>query len=132
MATCYLASCGVPLLSADTPQIVGLSDAITCYISTAYFQPAHRLDDFLVHEAAHVFHNCKRVTVGLLETRRREWLLDIAYRKRETFAYACETYSVTAARLVGGHLQNDRQQLLLIALDVALQQRNDVSGAGQE
>src|SRR5262249_38424935 len=30
---------------------------------------------------------------GLLEPRRREWLLDIAYRKRETFAYACEFHS---------------------------------------
>ena len=29
----------------------------------------------------------------LPETRRREWLLDIAFSKRETFAYACETYS---------------------------------------
>ena len=31
--------------------------------------------------------------VGLPETRRREWLLNIAFGKRETFAYACETYS---------------------------------------
>ena len=30
-----------------------------------------------------------RDTVGLSVTRRREWLLDIDYRKRETFAYAC-------------------------------------------
>ena len=42
---------------------------------------------------AHVFHNCKRDTVGLPVTRRREWLLDIDYAKRETFAYACEAYS---------------------------------------
>ena len=46
-----------------------------------------------MHEADHVFHNCKRVTVGLRDTRRREWLLDIAYGKREVFATACETYS---------------------------------------
>lgn len=31
--------------------------------------------------------------MGLRETRRREWLLDIVYSKRETFAYACEAYS---------------------------------------
>ena len=48
---------------------------------------------FVVHEAAHIFHNTKRGTVGLRETRRREWLLPIEYRKRETFAYACEVYS---------------------------------------
>ena len=93
LANLYLASCGAQLLSADAPQIVGLSDATSCYVSTAYFHPPHRLDDFLVHEAAHVFHNCKRVTVGLRGKRRREWLLDIAYDKRETFAYACEVYS---------------------------------------
>ena len=47
----------------------------------------------MVHEAAHLLHNCKRRTIGLAETKRREWLLDIEYRKRETFAYACEAYA---------------------------------------
>ena len=46
-----------------------------------------------VHEAAHVFHNCKRGTVGLPETRAREWLLNIDFGMRETFAYGCEAYS---------------------------------------
>jgi len=58
-----------------------------------YFRGNGRFSDFLVHEAAHIFHNCKRRTVGLPETRTREWLLDIEFRKRETFAYACEAYS---------------------------------------
>jgi hypothetical protein len=49
--------------------------------------------DFVVHEMAHIFHNCKRDTVGLPVTRRREWLLDIDYGKRETFAYSCEAYA---------------------------------------
>lgn len=49
--------------------------------------------DFVVHEAAHVFHHTKRRTVGLPETRHREWLLPIGFKKRETFAYACEAYS---------------------------------------
>jgi hypothetical protein len=40
-----------------------------------------------------VFHNCKRATLGLRETRAKKWLLDIEYRKRETFAYACEAYA---------------------------------------
>jgi hypothetical protein len=35
--------------------------------------------DFVVHEMAHIFHNCKRRTVGLKQTRKREWLLDIAF-----------------------------------------------------
>ena len=31
--------------------------------------------------------------MGLPATRRHEWLLDIDFRKRELFAYACEAYS---------------------------------------
>ena len=51
----------------------------------------------VVHEAAHVFHNCKRATIGLRTIRGREWLLEIDYRKRELFAYACEAYGCIAA-----------------------------------
>ena len=40
----------------------------------------------MVHEVAHIFHNCKRRNAGLPETRRKEWLLDIEFRKRETLA----------------------------------------------
>ena len=47
-------------------------------------------DDVVVHEAAHIFHNCKRERIGLRGTRHREWLLEIDYGMRETFAYACE------------------------------------------
>jgi hypothetical protein len=47
----------------------------------------------VVHETAHIFHNCKRGTLGLRQTRTREWLLDIDFRARETFAYSCEAYS---------------------------------------
>ncbi|MEO5725562.1 MAG: hypothetical protein ABI134_30965 [Byssovorax sp.] len=58
-----------------------------------YFVETQRFADFIVHEAAHVFHNCKRHRVGLPEKRRQEWLLEIDFAKRETFAYACEAFS---------------------------------------
>ena len=93
LANLYLLGCGVEPLSKDAPEIVGLSEATTCYVSTAYFHPERRLEDFVVHEAAHVFHNCKRKTIGLPTVGRREWLLDIDFAKRELFAYACEAYS---------------------------------------
>jgi hypothetical protein len=64
-----------------------------CFVSLDYFRHDGPLADFVVHEIAHIFHNCKRRTAGLPETRRREWLLDIDFRKRETFAHACEAYS---------------------------------------
>lgn len=91
----YLLQRGAEPLSPQAPAIVGLSEGTTCYLSLDYFddQEQHPFSDYLVHEAAHIFHNCKRSTVGLTETRSREFLLNINYAKRETFAYACEAYS---------------------------------------
>ena len=93
LANIFLGSHGARLLSRNAPRVVGMSEEMTCYVSVEYFATRQRFADFVVHEAAHVFHNCKRLTVGLPETRTREWLLDLAFRKRETFAYACEAYS---------------------------------------
>src|SRR5271166_1952324 len=70
-----------------------LSEETNCYVSHEYLNEEDRFADFVVHEAAHVFHNCKRATVGLPETRTREFLLNIDFHERETFAYACEVYS---------------------------------------
>jgi hypothetical protein len=92
LANLYLASLGGELLGEDAPRLVGLSEETTCYVSPDYFAEDDPFADFIVHEAAHIFHNCKRATVGLRETRTKEWLLDIEYRKRETFAYSCEAY----------------------------------------
>ena len=89
----YLASLGADLLGEDAPSLVGLSEGTTCYVSPDYFVEDDPFADFIVHEAAHIFHNCKRATVGLRATRTKEWLLDIEFRKRETFAYSCEAYS---------------------------------------
>ena len=58
-----------------------------------HFAEKDRFADYVVHEVAHIFHNCKRETIGLLPSRSKEWLLNIAFAKREIFAYACEVYS---------------------------------------
>ena len=108
LASIYLASVGAEPLSKDF-DVVGYSEGTTCYVSLAYFHPANRWDDFVVHEAAHVFHNCKRETVGLPTKRNREWLLHIDFRKRETFAYASEAYS---RLLVLGGSMSERRKLL--------------------
>jgi hypothetical protein len=92
LARIYLASCGSNL-NGDADQPVGLSEGTTCYVSISYFGPNGPFDDFVVHEAAHIFHNCKRRTIGLPAAGGREWLLDIEFGKRETFAYLCEAYS---------------------------------------
>ena len=109
LANLYLASCGARLLSDDAPAILGLSEETTCCVSMEYFRSTGRFDDFVVHEAAHIFHDCKRATIGLPETRTREWLLPIDYRRRETFAYACESYSRI---LELGRSRREREALL--------------------
>ncbi len=93
LANIYLASLGVKSLSDETPAIVGLSEETTCYVSMDYFGNHNPLEDYVIHEAAHIFHNCKREIIGLHSTRHREWLLEIDFAKRETFAYSCEAYS---------------------------------------
>jgi hypothetical protein len=93
LANLYLGSFGAERLGTDAPRIVGLSVGTTCYVSANYSHQESRFADFVVHEAAHVFHNCKRRTIGLERARQQEWLLEIQFEKRETFAYACEAYS---------------------------------------
>ncbi len=100
LANMYLLSFGAEPLSGSARAILGMSEETTCYLTIDYLRDDHpdSLDDYLVHEAAHVFHNCRRTTVGLLETRTRQHLLNINFGKRETFAYACEAYSKIVAR----------------------------------
>ena len=93
LANLYLGSLGADLLGPDAPAVVGISQDATCFVSPVYFEVDHPFADFVVHEVAHIFHNCKRETAGLPHTRRREWLLDIAFPMRETFAYSCEGFS---------------------------------------
>jgi len=93
LANLYLRSLGAEPLGDEEMSIVGFSQETTCYVSMNYFAQGERFADFVVHEAAHVFHNCKREAVGLPATRRREWLLEIDFRMRETFAYGCEAFS---------------------------------------
>jgi hypothetical protein len=93
LANLYLSSIGGEVFCDRTAIVVGLSEGTPCYVSHEYFLHTDRFADFVVHEAAHVFHNCKRVTVGLPETRAKEFLLNIDFCQRETFAYACEVYS---------------------------------------
>jgi hypothetical protein len=92
LANLYLSSVEANLLGPDALSLLGLSEETTCYVSTEYFVDRDRTEDFVIHEAAHVFHNCKRRTAGLPETRTKEWLVHLEFRKRETFAYSCEAY----------------------------------------
>ncbi|WP_298636649.1 hypothetical protein [uncultured Thiobacillus sp.] len=126
LANLYLASFDAKRLSDDAPDIVGLSEETTCYVSVEYFDVNNRFDDYVVHEAAHIFHNCKRETLGLNATRHREWLLEIDFAKRETFAYACEAYSRI---LELGETRSTRNRLLSELADGAMPPDERVHGA---
>ena len=109
------------LLSKHAPRTVGLSEGTTCFVSADCFREESRFEDFAVREAAHVFHNCKHRTIGLHDIRGREWLLEIDFVKRGTFAYACDAYSRILA--VGGgpsvrkHLLSEREKELKLSED---------------
>ena len=126
LANLYLASFDAKRLSDDAPDIVGLSEETTCYVSVEYFGANNRFDDYVVHEAAHIFHNCKRETLGLNVIRHREWLLEIDFAKRETFAYACEAYSRI---LELGETRSTRNRLLSELVDGAMPPDERVHGA---
>ena len=109
LANIYLVGIGAEPLGHDMRRVVGMSEETTCYVSLAYFAPEDELADYVVHEAAHVFHNTKRRTAGLRETRHQQWLLPIDFEKRETFAFGCERYSRI---LELGKRPADRRRLL--------------------
>jgi len=93
IANLFLGSLGLPGLDDQPVEFVGFSEETTFYVSMAYFKDSDPFADWVIHEAAHVFHNWKRASVGLPHTQSREFLLNIAFAKREVFAYACEAYS---------------------------------------
>jgi hypothetical protein len=109
LANLYLGSIGADCLNGNPSDLVGLSQETTCYVAMTYFSEDDPFADFVVHEAAHVFHNWKREFVGLPHTRYREWLLQIDFAKREGFAYACEAYHRIVER---GVSPTDRTRLL--------------------
>ena len=109
IANLYLNSLGAPLLGDGASPIVGLNQETKCYISLEYFADKDPFADYVTHEVAHIFPNCKRETIGLPHSRSKEWLLDLAYAKRETFAYACEAYGRILEQAEG---KADRRSLL--------------------
>nr|WP_284504456.1 MULTISPECIES: hypothetical protein [unclassified Caballeronia] len=93
LANIYLDSLGAIPPREVSARVVGMSQDTTCYVSLTYFRDTDPFADYVVHEAAHVLHNCRRAAIGLAERRNCPNPLDIAFGKREMFAYACEAYS---------------------------------------
>jgi len=93
LANLYLASVDATPMHENASCALGMNVGTTSTVSMKYFTQTNKFADYIVHEAAHAFHNCKRTLLGLRETRSREFLLNIDFCERETFAYACEVYS---------------------------------------
>lgn len=109
IANVYLHSLRAPTLGEEPSQILGLNLEKECYVSMDYFAETDPFADYVIHEVAHIFHNCKRETIGLPFSRSKEWLLEIRFAKRETFAYACEAYG----RILEQAQRKEQRRLLL-------------------
>lgn len=66
-------------------------------MSPDYFAEEEPFADFIVHEERTSFTTAERRTIGLRRTRATQWLLDIDFHQRETFAYSCEAYARVVA-----------------------------------
>ncbi len=97
-AKMFRKSVGGPDTDDEDVEPVGLNQGLDSYVLADGIKHGSVFMDVIVHEAAHAFHNCKRTRLGLVATRKREWLLEIGFGMRETFAYACEAYSCIVAK----------------------------------
>jgi hypothetical protein len=109
VANIYLDSIDAEPMGNSDFQALGLGEETTSFVSLKYFTEKDLFADYVVHEMAHVFHNWKRAWTDLREIRHREFLLNIKFAKRETFAFACEVYSRI---LEFGRSPKERQRLL--------------------
>ena len=57
------------------------------------YQTKDPYSDVVIHEAAHLLHFLKPRNFGFHVRRGQERFVDIEFRHRELFAYACEAYS---------------------------------------
>lgn len=69
LANSHIPSLGALLLGQEAHHRVGMSEETTCYVSKEYLAVDDPFADFIVHEVAHIFHNCKRASIALRETR---------------------------------------------------------------
>lgn len=84
VANLYLDSLGAQRLGSQAGELVGLSQNATCYVSLAYFDQTDPFADYVVHEAAHVLHNCRRTAIGLPEHRHCPTPLSLSERPLPT------------------------------------------------
>ncbi len=63
------------------------------HVRWSAYQTKDLYSDVVVHEAAHLLHYLKPRNFGLHVRRHQERFVDVEFRHRELFAYACEAYA---------------------------------------
>jgi hypothetical protein len=71
----------------------GLSTGQIAHVRWSSYATKDPYSDVIVHEAAHLLHYLKPEHYGLHVRRGQERLVDVEFRHRELFAYACEAYA---------------------------------------
>lgn len=95
LANLLLDAMGAPPLSDDTPELDGMSHDTSGYVLPSAFAPAEA-SDVLVHEIAHLLHSLPRKRAGVAPPDAP--LLSVKPTQRETFAWACEAWSLLSRR----------------------------------
>ena len=86
----------------------GLSAGQFAHVRWSSYATKDPYSDVVVHEAAHLLHYLKPEHYGLHIRRGQERFVDVEFKHRELFAYACEAYS----RVV---LQGERKSRIAFA-----------------
>jgi hypothetical protein len=71
----------------------GLSSGEFAHVRWAAYETSDPYGDVVVHEAAHLLHYLKPEHYGLRVRRGQERFIDVEFRDRELFAFACEAFS---------------------------------------
>jgi hypothetical protein len=71
----------------------GLSGGEFAHVRWPAYETTDSYSDVVVHEAAHLLHYLKPEHYGLHARRGQERFVDVEFRHRELFAFACEAYS---------------------------------------
>ena len=84
--------------NSDSTEWDSFSSGAFAYIRWWSFKSKDAFGDAVVHEGAHLLYHLKPSHYGLQVPRGRERFVDVAFRQRRLFAFACEAYSQVLKR----------------------------------
>jgi hypothetical protein len=93
----FFADCGLKVPD-ERLDIDGVSAGEYAHVRASALSTDDPYCDVVVHEGAHLLHYLKPARYGLYVRRGQERFVDVEFRKRELFAFACEAYSRVARK----------------------------------